>query len=106
MLGRPNCWDEKIREMQNQLGDVFNALKAQAPETMDYLVGRTDTPFKPDVVNYPLPRKFKMSSMETFDGKNDTLDHLETYKNRMQLHNIPDEIMCRAFPTTLKSSAR
>ena len=81
-------------------------MKAQAPETVDHLVGRTDTPFKSHVVNYPLPRKFKMPSMETFDGRKDPLDHLETYKSRMQLHNIPDEVMCRAFPTTLKGSAR
>ena len=54
----PNQWDEKIRQVQNQLGDVFNAMKAQGPETMDYLVRRTDTPFKPNVDNYPLPKKF------------------------------------------------
>ena len=42
--GAPNQWDEKIREVQNQLGDVFNAMKAQGPETMDYLARRTNTP--------------------------------------------------------------
>ena len=61
----PNQWDEKIREVKNQLSDVFNAMKAQGPETVDYLVRWTDTPFKPDVANYPLPQKFKMSSVET-----------------------------------------
>ena len=73
---------------------------------MDYLVRRIDTPFKPDMANYPLPQKFKMPSVETFDGKKDPLDHLETYKTLMQLHSVPDEIMCRAFPTTLKGFAR
>ena len=104
--GAPNQWDEKIREVQNQLSDVFKAMKAQGPKSVDYLVRQTDTPFKPDVANYPLPQKFKMPSMETFDGKKDPLDHLETYKTLMQLHNVPDEIMCRVFPTTLKGSAR
>ena len=78
LRGAPNQWDEKIREVQNQLGDVFNAMKAQGLETVDYLVRWTDTPFKPDVANYPLPQKFKMPSVETFDGKKDPLDYLET----------------------------
>ena len=34
------------------------------------------------------------------------MDHLDTYKSLMQLHNVPEEIMCRVFPTTLKGSAR
>ena len=63
-------------------------------------------PFKPGVANYPLPQKFKMPSVKTFDSKKDPVNHLETYKTLMQLHNVPDEIMCRAFPTTLKGSAR
>ena len=79
--------------MQNQIGNVFNAMRAQVPESIDYLVQRTDIPFKPSVANYSLPKKFKMPTMETFDGTKDPLDHLETYKTLMQLHNIPDQIM-------------
>ena len=56
--GAPNQRDKKIREVKNQLGDVFKAMKAQGPKTVDYLVRRTDMPFKPNVANYPLPQKF------------------------------------------------
>ena len=39
-------------------------------------------------------------------GVKDPLDHLETFKTLMHLQGVPDEIMCRAFPTTLKGAAR
>ena len=66
-------------------------MKAQGLETVDYLIRRTDTPFVPDVANYPLSQKFKMPSVETFNGTKDPLDHLETYEFLMQLLNIIDE---------------
>lgn len=44
--------------------------------------------------------------MEMFDGGKDPLDYLEVYKTHMNLQVAPDEIMCRAFPTTIKGSAR
>uniref|UniRef100_A0A2N9IQQ3 RNA-directed DNA polymerase n=1 Tax=Fagus sylvatica TaxID=28930 RepID=A0A2N9IQQ3_FAGSY len=47
-----------------------------------------------------------MPSLETFDGSKDPLDHLESFKTVMCLQGVPDEIMCRAFPTTLKGPAR
>ncbi|XP_059658664.1 uncharacterized protein LOC132304990 [Cornus florida] len=53
----------------------------------------------------PLPTKFKMPQLDSFDGTRDPLDHLETFKSFMNLQAIMDEIMCRAFPTTLKGSA-
>ena len=34
------------------------------------------------------------------------MDHLESFKTLMHLQGIPAEIMCRAFPTTLKGPAR
>ena len=34
------------------------------------------------------------------------MDHLESFKTLMHLQGIPDEIMCRAFPTMLKGLAR
>ncbi|XP_058208170.1 uncharacterized protein LOC131321182 [Rhododendron vialii] len=54
----------------------------------------------------PLLRKFKMPQLETCNGSTDPLVHLETYKSLMHLQAVPDEVMCRAFPVTLKGSAR
>ena len=47
-----------------------------------------------------------MSLIESYDGIKDPLNHLETFKTLMHLQGVPDEIMCRAFPTTLKGVAR
>ena len=34
-----------------------------------------------DVVNYALPVKFKIPTVEVFDGSKDPLDHLDIYKS-------------------------
>ena len=47
-----------------------------------------------------------MPQVENYDGSKDPLDHLESFKTLMHLQEVPDEIMCRAFPTTLKGPAR
>ena len=47
-----------------------------------------------------------MPQVENYDGSKDPLDHLEFFKTLMHLQEVPDEIMCRAFPTTLKGPAR
>lgn len=46
-----------------------------------------------------------MPQLEAYDGSKDPLDHLETFKTLMHLQGVPDEIMCRVFPTTLKGLA-
>ena len=47
-----------------------------------------------------------MPQIDNYDGVKDPLDHLETFKTLMYLQEVADEIMCRAFPTTLKGPAR
>ena len=47
-----------------------------------------------------------MPQVESYDGSKDPLDHLESFKTLMHLQGVVDEIMCRAFPTTLKGPAR
>ena len=44
--------------------------------------------------------------MENYDENKDPLDHLESFNTLMHLQGVLDEIMCRAFPTTLKGPAR
>ena len=47
-----------------------------------------------------------MLQIKSYNGVKDPFDHLETFKTLMHLQGVPDEIMCRAFPTTLKGLAR
>ena len=47
-----------------------------------------------------------MLQMDSFDGVKDLLDHLETFKTLMYIQGVANEIMCRAFPTTLKGLVR
>ena len=43
-----------------------------------------------------------MPSLDLYDGTRDSFDHIATFKTTMHLQGVPDEIMYRAFPTTLK----
>ena len=47
-----------------------------------------------------------MPQIESYDEFKDPLDHLETFKTLIHLQGVPDKIMCRAFPTTLKGAVR
>ena len=60
----------------------------------------------PSINSHSLPSKFKMPSLDSYDGTRDPCDHIATFKTTMHLQGDPDEIMCRAFPTTLKGPAR
>ena len=80
-------------------------VKGRALDTMDTLVQQTESPFTAEVLRYPLPAKFRMPQVEAFDGVKDPVDHLNTYKNQMELHGYQDPVRCRAFATTLKGPA-
>ena len=65
-------------------------IKGRATDTMDTLVQQTESPFTTEVLHYPLPGKLRMPQVETFDGVKDLVDHLNTYKNQMELHGYQD----------------
>ena len=69
---------------------------------VDDLIHRIDSPFIASINSHPLPSKFKMPSLDLYDGMRDPCDHIATFKTTMHLQGVPNEIMCRAFPTTLK----
>ena len=92
--------------MKEQMEVMMNALKRRVSGDLDDLVNRTDSLFTISVNSFPLPQKFRMPQIESYNGVKDPFDHLETFKILMHLQGVPDEIMCRAFPTTLKGPAR
>ena len=80
-------------------------VRGRAPDTMDTLVQQTESPFTAEVLHFPFPEKFRMPQVEAFDGTRDLVDHLNTYKNQMELHGYQDPMRCRAFAITLKGLA-
>ena len=104
-IARERTWEQRFRDLQQELSHVKKVIRGRTPDTMDTLVQQTESPFIPEVLNYPLPAKFRMPQVEAFDGVKDPVDHLNTYKNQMELHGYPDPVHCRAFATTLKGPA-
>ncbi|KAK3019470.1 hypothetical protein RJ639_005154 [Escallonia herrerae] len=66
------------------------------------IVGR---PFTEEVDHFPTPQSFKMPPCESYDGTGDPIEHLARFASGMNLHLVPDQIMCRAFLVTLKGAA-
>ena len=96
----------KMQAMKEQMEVMMNALKGRVSSDLDDLVNRTDCPFATAVNSFPLPHKFRMPHIDSYNGVKDPLNHLETFKTLMHLQGVVEEIMCRAFPTTLKGAAR
>ncbi|KAK3012296.1 hypothetical protein RJ639_012844 [Escallonia herrerae] len=66
------------------------------------IIGR---PFTEEVDHFPTPQNFKMPPCGSYDGTGDPMEHLARFTSGMNLHLVPDQIMCRAFPVTLKGAA-
>ena len=98
-------WEQRFKSLQQELSRVNEVVRGRAPDTMDTLVQQTESPFTAEVLPFPLPAKFRMPQVEAFDVVRDPVDHLNTYKNQMELHGYQDPVRCRAFTITLKGPA-
>ena len=95
-----------LREMRKEMDELRSAIKEKTERSVDRLVRATDSPFTTAVLECPVPSKFRLPQLESFDGLKDPLDHLNTFKTTLGLQQPPDEILCRSFPITLKGAAR
>ena len=97
---------QDMQMMKEKMDVMMNSMRGQVSTNLVELVQWTDSPFIAQVTSFPLPMKFWMPQVETYDGSQDLLDHLKSFKTLMHLQGVLDEIMCRAFPTALKGLAR
>ena len=98
--------ENELRNMRKEMDELKSAIKDKGGENLDGMIRRTDSPFTTEVLNRPLPPKFRLPQLESYDGSKDPLDHIESFKTLMMLQITPDEVMCRAFPTIMKGVAR
>ena len=75
----------EMQAMKEKMEVMMNALKGQVSSNLNDLVNRTDSPFTTAINSFPLPSKFRMPNMDSYDGVKDPLDHLNTFKTLMHL---------------------
>ena len=92
--------EKEMDQIRKVMDEMRENIKMANP--VEDLVHRTDSPFTALINGHPLPPKFKMPSLDSYVGTRDPFDHIATFKITMHLQGVPNEIMCRAFPTTLK----
>lgn len=64
------------------------------------------TPLTRRVKEAPPPWRFQLPSLRSYNGTTDPFDHIHSFTTKMDILAIDDEIICRAFATTLDGSAR
>ena len=65
------------------------------------LEGVNRSPFSQEIRMAQNPPKFKLPSVEVYDGKTDPTDHLMRYTRHMEVLGASEEVMARCFPLYL-----
>ena len=77
--------ENKLHNMRKEMDELKNAMKDKGGENLDGMIRRTNSPFTTEVLNRPLPQKFRLPQLESYEGSKDPLDHIESFKTLMLL---------------------
>ena len=76
-----------LKEEMDLMKKVMEEMKKNMRKAnlVEDLVHRTDFPFTASINGHPLPPKFKLPSLDSYDGMRDPFDHIATFKTTMHL---------------------
>ncbi|MQM05904.1 hypothetical protein Taro_038723, partial [Colocasia esculenta] len=75
--------------------------KAPAEDDLDFR-----SPFSREILEAQVPSKLPLPTIAPYDGTTDPADHIYGFESHMVFHGASDAAKCRAFPATLKETAR
>ena len=94
--------ENELLNMRKKMNKLRSAIKDKGEENLDGMIRMMNSPFTTELLNRPLTLKFCLSH----DSSKNPFYHIESFKTLMLLQITPEEVMCKAFPTTLKGTAR
>ena len=76
-----------LKEEMNQMKKVMEEMKENIKRAnpIKDLVYRTYSPFTASTNGHPLPSKFKLPSLDSYDGTRNPFNHIATFKTTMHL---------------------
>ena len=85
--GITSRWVPHLEKEMDQMRRVMDEMREnmRRANPVEDLVHRTDSPFTALINSHPLPQKFKMLSLDSYDGTRDPFDHIATFKTTMHL---------------------
>ena len=95
--------EARIEELERRIGRMADGRDRHS--TRDRVCTEIESPFSRRISRFPIPRRFKHPHLESYDGKGSPVDHIRMYKSQMALATNSNELLCLAFPETLKGSA-
>ena len=72
--------DHMMKSLRRELDEVKNAMKGKTVMNLYGMLKWIDSPFTANVLEFPLPPKFRLLQLEFYDGMKDPLDHIEAFK--------------------------
>ena len=91
-----------LREMRKEMDELRSAIKEKTEQSVDRLVRATDSPFTTVVLECPVPSKFWLPQLESFDRLKDPQDHLNTFKMALGLQQPLTKYCVVPFPLLSK----
>ena len=74
-----------LREIRKEMDELRSAIKEKTKRSVNRLVRATDSPCTTAILDCPVPSKFQLPQLESFDKLKDPQDHLNTFKMTLGL---------------------
>ena len=70
---------------KEEMDELKSSMKDKGGENLDGMIWKMDSPFTTEVLNRPLPPKFHLPQLESYDSSKDPLDHIKSFETLMLL---------------------
>ena len=77
--------ENELCNIRKEMDELKSSMKDKGGENLDGMIWKTDSPFTTEVLNRPLPPKFHLPQLESYDSSKDPLDHIKSFETLMLL---------------------